>query len=203
MHAIVHLAFVALAIFAAMASALADPPSTDSKLSPECRTARELAASSASRKFHLEIMESHAADIEASEKQYFDRFDAEKTISLTGAVTEFRWSAPRAQIMLSVSDDGRGDQLWTIEMASPSALVRLGWRHKSLSAAMPITVMIRQRRDGSNGGYLLTATLPDGKLMSGGRDRPGRLQELRDLAAAADAASAEFVKTHQLFDCGL
>jgi hypothetical protein len=182
MHAIVHLALIALAIFAAMASALADPPSTDSKLSPECRTARQLAASSASRKFLLEIMEQHAADIEASEKQYFDRFDAEKTISLTGAVTEFRW---------------------TIEMAPPSALVRLGWRHKSLSAGMPITVMIRQLRDGSNGGYLLTARLPDGKLMSGGRDRPGRLQELRDLAAAADAELAEFVKTHQLFDCGL
>jgi hypothetical protein len=197
------LVFVALATFAAMASALADSPSTDSKLSSECRRARELAAFSASHKSLLEIIEQHAADIAASEKQYFDRFDAEKTISLTGAVTEFRWTHPHSLIMLSVSNDGQGDQSWTIEMAPPSAWVRLGWRHESLSAGMPITVMIRQLRDGSNGGYLLTARLPDGKLMSGGRDRPGRLQELRDLAAAADAELAEFVKTHQLFDCGL
>jgi hypothetical protein len=201
------LAFVALVTIAATAHAFADPPSTDSKLSPECSaTLAKLdlfSASAKSLKTLLEAMESRAADVEASEKTYFDRFDAEKTISLTGTVTEFQWSNPHAQIMLSVKNDGQADQPWTIEMNAPGGLARLGWRPQILTPGMPITVMIHPRRDGSNGGHLVTARLPNttnGTQISGGRDRPGILQELRNSAAATDAATAELMR--QMLNCG-
>jgi hypothetical protein len=67
---------------------------------------------------------------------------------------------------------------------------------------MPITVTIHPLRDGSNAGHLLTAgLLPDGTQISGGRDRPGLFQEIRQQAAAAESAIAELVKKQQLLGC--
>jgi len=146
-------------------------------------------------------MESRAADLEAWEKKYFDRFDAEKTISLTGIVEEFQWSHPHARIMLSVSNDGRADQAWPIEMNAPSGLVRLGWGRKTLTPGIPITVVIHPLRNGSNGGHLLTARLPNGTQMDGGRDRPGLLQEMRNSAAAAAAGAARAELMLQVLHC--
>jgi hypothetical protein len=192
---IIDLAFVTTVTLTASAHAFADPASTDSKLSEACRAAMDRAASSASS---LSALKKIAADvdIEASEKKYFDRFDTDKAIMLTGVVKEFQWSNPRARIMLTVrNEQGQADQQWVIEMNGPTGLARLGWRPKTLTPGMLIAVIIHPLRDGSNGGHLLTARLPDDTQMDGGRDRPGLLvQELRKHVAAAEAAVAEFVK---------
>jgi hypothetical protein len=65
---------------------------------------------------------------------------------------------------------------------------------------MPITLTIHPLRDGSNGGQFLTATLPDGRQMDGtvAVTIQTRLQSLRDQAAPADRALAEFL---QRFGC--
>ena len=85
--------------------------------------------------------------------------------------------------------------------SSPAGLLRLGWTSKTLTPGMPITVTIHPLRDGSNGGQFLTATLPDGRQMDGtvAVTIQTRLQSLRDQAAAADRAVAEFL---QRFGCG-
>src|SRR5205814_3059948 len=182
---------------AASAHAFADPASTDSKLSEACRTAVDLAASSASSLSAVKkIAAEKTVDIEAWEKEYFDRFDTDKAITLTGAVKEFQWSKPHARIMLTVrNEQGQVDQQWVIEMNGPTGLARLGWRPKTLTPGMLITVIIHPLRDVSNGGHLLTARLPDDTQMDGGRG-PGLLvQEMRKQVAASEAAQAEFVKT--------
>jgi hypothetical protein len=46
--------------------------------------------------------------------------------------------------------------------------VRQGWRPKTLSPGMPISVTIHPIKDGTNSGELLTVTLPDGTQMAGG-----------------------------------
>ena len=86
-------------------------------------------------------------------------------------------------------------------MNTAAALARLGWRPKTLTSGMLITVTIHPLRDGSNAGHLLTAGLPDGMQMNGGRDRPGLVQYLRQRAAAAESAIAELEKKQQLLGC--
>jgi hypothetical protein len=166
----------------------------------------DLAVSSArnesSYKSLLERMEKDRAAIEAWEKKYFDKFDADKTITLTGMVNEFQWRNPHARIMLTVRNEQRqADQQWVIEMNTAAGLARLGWRPKTLTPGMLITVTIHPLRDGSNAGHLLTAGLPDGTQMNGGRDRPGLLQEIRKRAAAAESAVAELGEKQQLLGC--
>jgi hypothetical protein len=202
MRKIIVLVFLATVTLASSTYALADPASTDPNLSAECRAAMDLVASSArSESLYKSLIENGAA-IEASEEKYFDRFDADKTITLTGMVNEFQWRNPHARIMLTVrNEQGRADQQWVIEMNTAAGLARLGWRPKTLTPGMLITVTIHPLRDGSNAGHLLTAGLPDGTQMNGGRDRPGLLQQIRQQAAAAESAVAELVKKQRLLGC--
>jgi hypothetical protein len=188
--------FVTTVTLAASARVFADPAPTDSKLSEESRAAMDQAASSARSLATFENLEStEAARIEAWEKEYFDRFDVDTAITLTGVVNEFQWSNPHARIMLTVRNEQRqADQQWVIEMNGPAGLARLGWRPKTLTPGMLITATIHPLRDGSNAGHLLTARLPGGTQMNAGRDRPGLLQEMRKNVVAAEAAVAEFVR---------
>jgi Family of unknown function (DUF6152) len=131
MRKIIVLFFLATVTLASCRYALADPVSIDPNLSAECRAAMDMAASSSrSESLYKSLIENGAA-IEASEKKYFDRFDADKTITLTGMVNEFQWRNPHARIVLTVNNEqGQADQQWVIEMNAAAALARLGWRPK-------------------------------------------------------------------------
>jgi Family of unknown function (DUF6152) len=118
---------VFLATVTLASSILADPASTDPNLSAECRVLAGLSASNESVYKFFKLIEKDGAALEASEKKYFDRFDADKTIALIGMVNEFQWRNPHAQIKLTVRNkQGQGDQQWIIEMNAPAGLVRWG-----------------------------------------------------------------------------
>jgi len=201
----INLAFVAAAaILTAIAHASADPTSTDSQLSALCRAAMDAARDKSAYDALLKNLENQKTAIETWENAYFDRFDADKTITLAGTVKEFQWSNPHAHIKLTVNNNGgQADQQWVIEMNGPAALARLGWRPKTLIPDMMIAMTIHPLRHGVNGGHLVSALLGDGTQMSGGRDRPGILQELREKTAGTEAAAEELRKKYQLSGCGL
>jgi len=67
-------------------------------------------------------------------------FDAAKTISVTGKVTELRWSNPHAHIYLEVAEASGAPVPWDFELGSPNALVRRGWSRTSLKPGDTITV---------------------------------------------------------------
>jgi hypothetical protein len=70
--------------------------------------------------------------------------------------------------MLNVaSPQGQAEQ-WAIELNGPSGLVRDGWKPKTLTPGMPVSVTIHPLRDGTNGGQFLTVKLPDGTQMGRG-----------------------------------
>jgi Family of unknown function (DUF6152) len=119
-----------------------------------CRTAMELAAASARYKMLMETFESAARSVNVVEKAYFDRFESEKSLTLSGTVAEFQWTNPRARVILTVN----GAENWTIEMNALAGLIRIGWRAKTLMPGMAITVEIHPLRDGSNGGHLLLSS---------------------------------------------
>jgi hypothetical protein len=79
------------------------------------------------------------------------QYDAEKTITLTGTVTEVQWTNPHIFIYIDVTDEETGEtENWALEMGGPNALLRLGWKRDSLEAGDVITVEGALARDGSN-----------------------------------------------------
>jgi hypothetical protein len=90
----------------------------------------------------------------------FAMFDFQRNVTLRGTVRQFQWSNPHVFIdVLSESDS----TIWSIEMSSPSHLVRNGWKPTSLKAGDRITLMIHPLRDGRNGGTYVLATRDDGQ----------------------------------------
>jgi hypothetical protein len=96
----------------------------------------------------------------------FARFDADRQVTLQGTVQEFQWTNPHAWVILTVDRKGRAEQ-WAIEMNGPNGLARQGWRPKTLTPGMPVTLIDHPLRDGTNGGQFLEVTLPDGTTMGG------------------------------------
>ena len=89
-------------------------------------------------------------------------FDDKKSVSIAGTVKTFQWTNPHCWIQVLVPGQEAPTE-WSIEMGSPSALVRGGWKPASLKAGDKIKIVIRPMRDGSNSGLFLSATRDDGQ----------------------------------------
>jgi hypothetical protein len=101
----------------------------------------------------------------------FTMFDATKVITITGTVTDFQWTNPHAYIEIDVPDESGAIKHWAIEMGSPSILQQSGWKFSNLKKGDKTTLVINPLKDGRPGGFLNTATLPDGRVLGNG---PGR-----------------------------
>lgn len=78
------------------------------------------------------------------------QYDADKPITLTGAVTNVEWMNPHILFYVDVKDDETDEVVnWTFEMGSPNTLLRLGWTRDSLKPGDVVTVEGSLARDGS------------------------------------------------------
>jgi hypothetical protein len=98
----------------------------------------------------------------------FTMFDMTKKITLVGSVTTFEWTNPHSYIEIDVPDDGGAMKHWSIEMGSPSILQQSGWKFSSLKKGDKTTLIINPLKNGKPGGFLNTATLPDGRTLGNG-----------------------------------
>jgi len=101
----------------------------------------------------------------------FTMFDMTKKITVTGTVTNFEWTNPHCYIEIEVPDDSGAVKHWSVEMGSPSILQGSGWKFSSLKKGDKTTLVINPLKTGQAGGFLNTATLPDGRALGNG---PGR-----------------------------
>jgi hypothetical protein len=93
-------------------------------------------------------------------------FDETRTTNIAGVVEEFQMINPHSWVQL-MAVDGQGKQHeWSLEASAPGQLMRGGWQQTSLRPGDKVTVSIHPLKDGTNGGELLTVTLPDGKILS-------------------------------------
>lgn len=83
-------------------------------------------------------------------------FDPARSQTLHGTVREFQWTNPHCFIELEVVADGK-TMTWSIEMLSPGALYRKGWRPGSLRPGDRISIAINPLRDGGAGGGFVSA----------------------------------------------
>jgi hypothetical protein len=95
----------------------------------------------------------------------FAMFDRTKTVTLRGTVKQFQWTNPHCFIQVLVpSPDGTVE--WSIEMNSPGASYREGWRPGTLKAGDKVTVVINPVRNGTHGGRLVSATDAHGRRLN-------------------------------------
>jgi hypothetical protein len=119
------------------------------------------------------IVAGFALTTPATAHHSFAMFDADKTVTMTGTVKEFEWTNPHSWLRMMVVDQTTGQPVqWLLEMGSPAQQARFGMTADSLKPGDKVTVTMHPLKDGSRGGGLLTATLPNGKTVGNGGLRP-------------------------------
>ena len=98
----------------------------------------------------------------------FAMFDTANPITLNGVVTAFQWTNPHAYIELDVPEAGGGVKHWTIELGSPSILMRANWKFNTLKKGDKVTAVVSPLRNGEPGSLLSRITLADGRVLGNG-----------------------------------
>ena len=101
-------------------------------------------------------------------------FEAQKTVTVTGTIKEFRWQNPHTWIEVNVPNEkGGAPVLWNFELTSPTYLVRSGWKSNTLKPGDKVTITGRPLKSGEPGSAIFTSvTLADGRTLG---ERPARL----------------------------
>ena len=111
----------------------------------------------------------------AAHHSFAAEYDANKPVTLKGAVTKVEWTNPHARFYIDVKDPNGVVTNWNLELASPNVLVRNGWSRKSLGVGDVVTVQGSLAKDGSKMANARVVTLADGKRVfagSSGGDAP-------------------------------
>ena len=95
-------------------------------------------------------------------------FDTDRTVTITGVITEMRWTNPHSWLYLDVKDEQSQVAKWAIEFASPNSLYRRGWRRSDLPASLTVTVTGYPNRDKSRTIAAIDVKLPDGRTLFAG-----------------------------------
>jgi hypothetical protein len=99
-------------------------------------------------------------------------FDENQPITLTGKVTEVKWSNPHAWIYIDVvGPDGKVTN-WGFETGGVNALYRRGWRNGDLPAGTLIVIDGWRARNGTLTANALSITFPDGRRLFAGTSAP-------------------------------
>jgi hypothetical protein len=90
------------------------------------------------------------------------QFDFQAPVSVKGVIKEFRMANPHMRLVLAV-EDGKGARDIEFEGHSLNNLYRRGWRKDMVKVGDPLTISIAPRKDGGDGGYVLSVKTADGK----------------------------------------
>src|SRR5437867_11719884 len=85
----------------------------------------------------------------AAHHSFAAEYDANKPVTLKGAVTKIEWTNPHARFYIDVKDEKGTVTNWNLELASPNVLTRNGWTRKSLNVGDMVTVEGSLAKDGS------------------------------------------------------
>ena len=90
-------------------------------------------------------------------------FDGNKSVTITGVVTEFQFVNPHGVIKLKVKNAQGVEEDWKVETNSPSILRRRGWGPDSLKAGETITIDGWPGRDNAHYARLRSAKRANGE----------------------------------------
>ena len=88
----------------------------------------------------------------------FAMFDAARTITVQGTVTQFRWTNPHSWLHVAARDERTGKPaVWAIELDSPARLIASGIRADYVRAGDTVSVSFHPSRDGTRRGQFVQA----------------------------------------------
>ena len=95
-------------------------------------------------------------------------FDTDRTVQLSGTITEMKWTNPHAWLYINVKDAKGQVQNWAIEFATPNQLYRRGWSREDLPAGAVVNVNGYPSRDHGRRINAIDVKLPDGRTLFAG-----------------------------------
>ena len=90
-------------------------------------------------------------------------YDSNKSTTLKGTVTDFRFQNPHAQILLDVKDSTGKVQNWILEAVGIATLSRSGWTRSIMKPGDQITVTGNPSKNGAPAMRLTKVVLASGK----------------------------------------
>src|SRR5437588_12842594 len=87
-------------------------------------------------------------------------YDANKPITVTGAVTKLEWMNPHARFYVDAKDAAGSVTHWNFELGAIPVLVKQGWRRDSLKVGDVVTVEGSLAKDGSKTANARVVKLP-------------------------------------------
>ena len=97
-------------------------------------------------------------------------YDASKSITLTGVVTEFVYSNPHAQLFFDVTDSSGKVVHWGGELNSPGNLRRDGWSKTTFKPGDKVTLNVNPSKAGTPVGNVDRSK----PVIVNGKELPGR-----------------------------
>ena len=96
----------------------------------------------------------------------FAVFDHEQTVTVTGTVSEFRWTNPHGFLEVDYRAADGTMKHYTIELTSINMLSRAGWTSRSIKAGEMVKAIVAPLLSGEPGGLLLEVILSSGKTLT-------------------------------------
>jgi hypothetical protein len=93
------------------------------------------------------------------------QYDANKPVTLEGAVTKVEWMNPHARFYIDVKDEGGKVTNWELELGSPNGLMRRGWSRNTLKIGEVVKVEGSLAKDGSKLANARAVTDGNGKRL--------------------------------------
>ena len=100
-------------------------------------------------------------------------FDANKPVTLRGAVTKVELINPHSWVYLNVKESNGEVVNWKVECGAPNALLRRGWNKNSLPIDTEIVVEGFRAKNGTAMANANNITGPDGRKMFVGSSGTG------------------------------
>jgi hypothetical protein len=91
------------------------------------------------------------------------QFDFAKSVSYTGTVKDFAAINPHMRLVVELKD-AKGTREVRFEGHSTNNMYRSGYRKGMVKVGDTLTVHAAPFRDGTEGGYVISATLADGRF---------------------------------------
>jgi hypothetical protein len=105
-------------------------------------------------------------------------YDDKRTVTIEGAVTEFRFVNPHSMMTVEVRDDGGAVTRWVVEFAGRLNLSELGWTADSIKAGERVSVTGNPTWQKTPRLFFRRLVRPDGTEL-----RPGAAQQENTLEA--------------------
>ena len=89
-------------------------------------------------------------------------YDASRTVTIKGTLTDFKLVNPHATMTVDVVDKAGKHAAWTVEMAGLLSLTRQGWTEKTVSVGQQLTVTGNPTHTGSQRLFFTRIVMADG-----------------------------------------